>query len=210
MKSGTTCLPSTLDAPAQNALAEWNRFAGAWRVLNGRVDTANISDAYNSIVFLSRAEANRRHRSNLGANVLAVAFSRGGLTGSYPTSQTCSRLVEADIIMLTDHQWSSNQSSTHYARRAGNTAVYDFRQVMAHDAGHALGLLHKGRWPAVMNDTYLDHLGADFTGHDASIARTSRTGATPRTSRRGDDGLWLFERLPADVGGGPRVPGRHR
>lgn len=181
IRSGATCLPSTWDTPTQNSLAEWNRFTDIWRVLTNRTDSITFNDQLNSIAWLTRATTNQRYGSNLGTSVLAVTFTTaqpglgGNATCPLPAGQRCVTLQEADIVMLLDQTFNTDPVQVYNARRNG-TNVFDFRQVMIHEAGHAMGLKHETRSAAIMHPNYRDYLGMTLTADDVNISRLSYPG----------------------------------
>lgn len=92
-----------------------------------------------------------------------------------PSGQGCYAQTEADIVMLTGRNWTTDPTTAYERTRQGVPTFY-FGQVVAHEAGHALGLLHENRWPAMMNASYLPYRKFALTGDDVAIGRIAYPG----------------------------------
>jgi hypothetical protein len=106
-----------------------------------------------------------------GANTLAVTW----------TWRNGTETLDTDMVYNTKWIWGIHNSP------ANSTATVDFRRILVHELGHALGLGHETGNPAIMQPIYGDVLGPLTDDINGAIAIYGKLPPPPPVSGLG----WL-------------------
>jgi hypothetical protein len=219
-----------LTEAAELEVERWRAFVALWQPRRALSDLAAPRDGAHTVALRSVADLERTYGATIAPWVLGVTFAPnvlglqdGNATCPLPDGVTCPTYGDApqndvDVVLVADRTFTTDGLRAWRSHLEGNVApVWDARQVLAHELGHALGLRHEARGAALMNPFHLEFPGVVPLADDVAAARAHLPDAATEVSDLAvvgftveDGGLWgVF--LEADGDGlVPLVPGRDR
>ena len=179
--AGATCDGSALAPAPTDAVNNWNAFLGHWTVTRPAVDVAAPRDHINSVERHARITIQQRWGVAIPGQVLGITFIPVTIPPGPPS--TCPPIgfyscqyadpgqgLDVDVIAVAEQPFTldEEQAVTTY-----NTpgVKYALRQILIHEIGHAMGLLHEQNFPAIMNPTYLPYRNVTMLGDDVGVMR---------------------------------------
>jgi hypothetical protein len=217
-----------LTVAAELEVERWRAFVSLWQPRRADADVAAPRDGRHAVALRSVAELERTYGASVAPWVLGVTFAPnvqglqdGNATCPLPDGVVCPTYGDTprndvDVVLVADRTFTTDGLQAWRSHLDGNVApVWDARQVLAHELGHALGLRHEARGAALMNPFHLEFPGVVPLSDDVAAARAHLPGAATQVSDLAvvgftvdDGGLWgVF--LDADRGA-PLQPGRDR
>jgi hypothetical protein len=219
-----------LTEAAELEVERWRAFVALWQPRRALSDLAAPRDGAHTVALRTVADLERTYGATIAPWVLGVTFAPnvlglqdGNATCPLPDGVTCPTYGDApqndvDVVLVADRTFTTDGLRAWRSHVDGNVApVWDARQVLAHELGHALGLRHEARGAALMNPFHLEFPGVVPLADDVAAARAHVPRAATQVSDLAvvgftvdDRGLWgVF--LEADGDGlVPLVPGRDR
>lgn len=217
-----------LTAAAELEVERWRAFVALWQPRRALSDLAAPRDGAHTVALRSVADLERTYGATVAPWVLGVTFAPnvlglqdGNATCPLPEGVTCPTYGDApqndvDVVLVADRTFTTDGLRAWRSHLEGNVApVWDARQVLAHELGHALGLRHEARGAALMNPFHLEFPGVVPLSDDVAAARAHVPDAATQVSDLAvvgftvdDRGLWgVFLDARGDA---PLQPGRDR
>ena len=175
-----------LTAAAEAEVATWAAFVDLWRPRRAAADAAAFHDGRHTVSLQSARDIERLYGAQVAPWVLGVTFAPpvsglvdGNAACPLPDGVGCpiyggAREADVDVVLVADRAFTLDPLQAWASHLAGNAApVWDARQVLAHELGHALGLRHEGRAAALMNPFHLEFPGVVAMPDDVLAARAN-------------------------------------
>jgi hypothetical protein len=164
--------------------ARWDLFVDQWRTPLGALDQFGPRDALNSIAVLSRVAIAQRYGVGIPGGVIGVTFFEAQ-AGAPAGNSSCPLAAnvrcptfgdvanhDVDIALISDVRYTLDEEAAYLSQNGlAFPLVVSMRQVLLHELGHAHGMQHESRFPAVMNPSQLPFRGIDLTSDDVGAAR---------------------------------------
>jgi len=176
--------------------ATWDLFVDQWRTPLGAIDQFGPRDSMNSIAVLSRVAIAQRYGVGIPGGVVGVTFFEAQ-AGAPAGNSSCPLAAnvrcptfgdvanhDVDIALISDVRYTLDEEAAYLSQNGlAFPLVVSIRQVLLHEVGHAHGMQHESRFPAVMNPSQLPFRGIDLTSDDVGAAR----GYLPMLATQVDD-----------------------
>jgi MYXO-CTERM domain-containing protein len=217
-----------LTEAAEDALVRWRAFAPLYASAGPPPAGTRRGDGRNDVVVRSVAEIGALYGVEVAPWVLGITFAPpvrglvdGNATCPLPPGVECpdyggAPADDVDVVLVADRRFTTDPLVAWASHLRGDAErTWDVRQVLEHELGHAHGLRHEDRVPALMNPFHLEFPGVTLLADDA---RTLRAAAPDRATALGDlavvgfaaDGSTFFGVSFEADGPGPLRPGRDR
>jgi len=178
------CDDSMYAPVVRGTAARWDLFVDQWRTPLGALDQFGPRDALNSIAVLSRVAIAQRYGVGIPGGVIGVTFFEAQ-AGAPAGNSSCPLAAnvrcptfgdvanhDVDIALISDVRYTLDEEAAYLSQNGlAFPLVVSMRQVLLHELGHAHGMQHESRFPAVMNPSQLPFRGIDLTSDDVGAAR---------------------------------------
>ena len=178
------CDDSMYAPVVRGTAARWDLFVDQWRTPLGALDQFGPRDALNSIAVLSRVAIAQRYGVAIPGGVIGVTFFEAQ-AGAPAGNSSCPLAAnvrcptfgdvanhDVDIALISDVRYTLDEEAAYLSQNGlAFPLVVSMRQVLLHELGHAHGMQHESRFPAVMNPSQLPFRGIDLTSDDVGAAR---------------------------------------